>query len=76
MRKDGGNITLSRPRRKLDDNIEIDLQEFGCRRMDCIGLGQDREMAKDGRKRTLSRPRRKWEYIIEIDVREMGFVLI
>ena len=34
---------LSRHRRKWDDIIEIDLQEVGCERMDCIGLGQDRE---------------------------------
>jgi len=47
---------LSRPRRKWDDIIEIDLQEIGCGRVEIIGLGQDREMWKLGRKRPLSRP--------------------
>jgi len=32
--------------------------------MDCIGLGQDREIEKLGGKRPLSRPRRKWDDII------------
>jgi hypothetical protein len=34
---------LSRPSRKWDD-IEIDLQEVSCGRMDCIGVGQVREI--------------------------------
>ena len=40
--------------------------------MDCIGLGQDREMGKLGRKRPLSRPMRKWDDIIEIDLQEVA----
>ena len=39
-----GKRSLSRPRCKCDDIIEIDLQEVGCGRMDCIGVGQDREI--------------------------------
>ena len=34
----GGKRPLSRPRRKWDDIIDIDLQEVGCWRMDCIEL--------------------------------------
>jgi len=70
MGKVGGKRTLSRPRGKWDD-IEIDLQEVGCVRMDCIGLSQYREMGKLGGKRPLSRPRRKWDDI-EIDLQEVG----
>jgi len=40
--------------------------------MDCIGLGQDREMGKLGGKRPLSRPRRKWDHNIDIDLQEVG----
>jgi len=64
---------LSRPRRKWDDIIEIDIQEMGCGRMDCIGLGQDREMAKLGGKRRLNSPRCIWDDITEIDLQEVGF---
>jgi len=39
--------------------------------MDCIGLGQNREMGNVGGKRPLSRPRRKWD-IIEFDLHEVG----
>jgi len=46
MGKVGGNITLTRSRRIWDDIIEIDLQEMRCGRMDCFGVGQDREMGK------------------------------
>jgi hypothetical protein len=46
MWKAGGKRTFSRPTRKWDDIIEIDLQEVICVRMDCIGLGQYREMRK------------------------------
>jgi len=63
---------LSKPRSKWDDIIEIDLQEVGCGRMDCIGIGQDREMWKLRGKRPLSRPRLKWDDIIEIDLQEVG----
>jgi len=48
MGKVGGKSPLSRPRRKWDDIIEIDLHEMGCGREDCIVLGQDREMGKVG----------------------------
>jgi hypothetical protein len=40
--------------------------------MECIGLGQNREMGKVGGQRPLSRPRRKWDDIIEIDSQEVG----
>ena len=63
---------MSSPRRKCDDIIEIDIQEMGCGRMDCIGLVQDRDMGSLGVKSPLSRPRRKWDDIIEIDLHEMG----
>ena len=32
--KPEGKITLGRPRRRLEDNIKIDLQEVGCGGMD------------------------------------------
>jgi hypothetical protein len=32
---------LARPRRRLEDNIKMDLQEVGCGGMDWIGLRQD-----------------------------------
>ena len=70
--KFGVKRPLSRPRRKWDNIIEINLQEVGCGRMDCIGLGQDREMGKLGGKRPLSRPRRKWDHNIDIDLQEVG----
>ena len=34
---------LGRPRRIWVDNIRMDLQEVGCRYMDCIWLTQDRD---------------------------------
>jgi len=34
---------MGRPRRRWVDNIRMDLQEVGCRYMDCIGVAQDRD---------------------------------
>jgi hypothetical protein len=34
---------LGRPRRRLEDNINMDLQEWGCGGVDWIGLAQDRD---------------------------------
>jgi hypothetical protein len=63
---------LSRLRRKWDNIIEIDLQEVGSGRMDCIGMGQERKIGKLGGMRPLSRHRRKWDDIIENDHQEVG----
>jgi hypothetical protein len=41
--KPEGRRPLGRPRRRWMDNIRMDLQEMGCRYMDWIGLGQDRD---------------------------------
>jgi hypothetical protein len=41
--KPKGQITLGRPRRRWDDNINMDLQEVGCGDMECIELVQDRD---------------------------------
>jgi len=41
--KPEGKRPLSRPRRRWEDNIKIDLQEVGCGRMDLIELVQDRD---------------------------------
>jgi hypothetical protein len=42
-----GNLTgkrpLGRPRRRWEDNINMDLQEVGCGGMDWIELAQDRD---------------------------------
>jgi hypothetical protein len=43
MVKPGGKATLERPRRRWGDNIKMDLQEVGCRSMDCNDLAQDRD---------------------------------
>jgi hypothetical protein len=34
---------LSRPRRRWEDNIKMDLQEVGWEAMDWIGMAQDRD---------------------------------
>ena len=38
-----GKRPLGRPRRRLVNNIRMDLQEVGCEYMDWIGLAQDRD---------------------------------
>jgi hypothetical protein len=38
-----GKRPLGRPRRRCEDNIEMDLQEVGCGAMDGIDLAQDRD---------------------------------
>jgi len=39
--------------------------------MDCIGVGQDRDMGSLVGNRPLSKPRRKWDDIIKIDSKEV-----
>jgi hypothetical protein len=41
--KTEGKRPLGRPRRKCEDNINIDLQEMGYGGMDWIELAQDRD---------------------------------
>ena len=43
VRKPEGKRPLGRPRRRWEDNIEMDLQEVGCGGMDWIELAQDRD---------------------------------
>jgi len=40
--------------------------------MDCIVVGQEKDMGSLVGKRTLSTPRRKWDDIIKIDSKEVG----
>ena len=41
--KPEGKRPLGRPRRRLVDNIRMDLRDVGCEYMDWIGLAQDRD---------------------------------
>ena len=41
MGKSKGKRPLGRPKRRLEDNIRMDLQEVGCWGMDWIELAQD-----------------------------------
>jgi hypothetical protein len=41
--KPEGKRLMERPRRRWEDNINMDLQEVGCWGVDWIGLAQDRD---------------------------------
>jgi hypothetical protein len=45
--KPQGKKPLERPRRRWDDNINMDLQEVGCEGVDWIELAQDRDRWRD-----------------------------
>jgi len=45
--KPEGKRPLGRPRCRWEDNINMDLQEVGCRGMDWIELAQDRDRWRD-----------------------------
>jgi hypothetical protein len=46
--KPEGKRPLGRPRRRIVDNIRMDLQEVECAYMDWIGLAQDRDACECG----------------------------
>jgi len=46
MGKHLGKRPLGRPRRRLEDNINIDIQEVGYEGMDWIDLAQDRNRCR------------------------------
>ena len=41
--KTEGRGPLGRPGRRWEDNIEMDLQQFGCEGMECIDVAQYRD---------------------------------
>jgi len=41
--KPEGKKPLSRPRRRWEDNIKMDLQEVGCKDMEWIELAEDKD---------------------------------
>jgi hypothetical protein len=43
VEKSEGNRPVGRPRRRLEDNIKMDLRELGWGGMDRIDLAQDRD---------------------------------